>query len=159
MKGFEIIAIVIGVFFAIGIAVGMLLVIALPMLRAMLRNRRNRRRYTDGSNWSKLPPGDDDRRQLQQVAQLLKSRPEWQLLVVGHTDNVGGLAPNMPLSRARAEAVVQALASRYGVAPSRLTYSPTSVPRYINSGRWGCTAIARTAHSTKTPSQARRPRR
>jgi hypothetical protein len=30
MRGFEIIAIVIGVFFAIGIAVGMLLVIALP---------------------------------------------------------------------------------------------------------------------------------
>ena len=34
MRGFEIIAIVIGVFFAIGIAVGMLLVIALPMLHA-----------------------------------------------------------------------------------------------------------------------------
>ena len=34
MRGFEIIAIVIGFFFAIGIAVGMLLVIALPLLRA-----------------------------------------------------------------------------------------------------------------------------
>jgi hypothetical protein len=60
MKGFEIIAIVIGVFFAIGIAVGMLLVIALPLLRSMLWNRR--RRYIDRGNWWKLPPRDDDRR-------------------------------------------------------------------------------------------------
>ena len=59
--------------------------------------------------------------QLQQVAQLLKSQPALQLLVVGHTDNVGGLTPNMQLSRARAEAVVQALVSRYGVAPTRLS--------------------------------------
>ena len=62
MRGFEIIAIVIGVFFAIGIAVGMLLVIALPMLRAMLLTRRNRRRYRDGGNWWKMPPDDEDRR-------------------------------------------------------------------------------------------------
>ena len=62
MRGFEIIAIVIGVFFAIGIAVGMLVVIALPLLRAMLRNRRNRRRYIDGGGkWSKQSPRDDDR--------------------------------------------------------------------------------------------------
>ena len=64
MRGFEIIAVVIGVFFAIGIAVGMLLVIALPLLQAMVRNRRNRRRYMDGAgNWWKQSPRDDhDRR-------------------------------------------------------------------------------------------------
>jgi hypothetical protein len=62
MRGFEIIAIVIGVFFAIGIAVGMLLVIALPLLQAMIRNCRNRRRYKKSGNWWKLPPDDDDRR-------------------------------------------------------------------------------------------------
>jgi hypothetical protein len=63
MRGFETVVIVIGVFFAIGIAVGMLLVIMLPLLRAMLRNRRNRHRYIDGGgNWSKQSPRDDDDR-------------------------------------------------------------------------------------------------
>jgi hypothetical protein len=61
MRGFEIIAIVIGVFFAMGIAVGMLLVVMLPLFRAMLLNRRNRRRYKNGGNWWKLSPGDDER--------------------------------------------------------------------------------------------------
>ena len=64
MRGFEIIAIVIGIFFVIGIAVGMLLVVALPLLRGMLWNRRNRHRYMDGGgNWGKQSPrNDDDRR-------------------------------------------------------------------------------------------------
>lgn len=63
MRGFEIIAIVIGVFFAIGIAVGMLLVIALPLLQSVLLHRRNRRRYMDGGgNWWKQSPRDDDGR-------------------------------------------------------------------------------------------------
>jgi hypothetical protein len=61
VRGFEIVAIVIGVFFAMGIAVGMLLVITLPLLRAVHRTRRNRRRYRDGGDWWKLP-GDDGRR-------------------------------------------------------------------------------------------------
>lgn len=59
MSGFEIIAIVIGVFFAMGITTGILLVITLPLLRAMLRTRRNRRRY--GGDWWKLA-ADDVRR-------------------------------------------------------------------------------------------------
>lgn len=62
MRGFETITIVIGVFFAIGIVVGMLLVIALPLLWSALRHRRTRRGYKSGGDWRKLPPGDDDRR-------------------------------------------------------------------------------------------------
>lgn len=57
MRGFEIIAIVIGIFFVIGVAVGMLLVIVLPLLRAALRSRRNRRMH--GGDWWKLPHDDD----------------------------------------------------------------------------------------------------
>jgi hypothetical protein len=60
MRGFEIVVIVIGAFFVIGIAVGMLLVAMLPLLLAVLRNRRNRRRYASRGNWSKLLPDDDD---------------------------------------------------------------------------------------------------
>ena len=59
MRGFEIIAIVIGVFFVIGIAVGMLLVITLPLLQAVLRTRRNRRRY--GGDWWKMSTNDGRR--------------------------------------------------------------------------------------------------
>jgi OOP family OmpA-OmpF porin len=54
------------------------------------------------------------------VAELLRARPELSLVVVGHSDGVGGLAPNVALSRERAEAVVAALEAR-GVAPGRLT--------------------------------------
>ena len=60
MKGFEIIAIVIAVFFVIGIAVGMLLVVALPLLKSMLRQRREERRYMDGGDWRELPPSRED---------------------------------------------------------------------------------------------------
>ena len=61
MRGFEIIAIVIGVFFVIGIAVGVQLVITLPLLQSVLRTRRNRRRYKNGGDWWKLS-SDDVRR-------------------------------------------------------------------------------------------------
>jgi hypothetical protein len=61
MRVFEIVAIVVGVFFVIGIVVGRLLVIALPLLRSVLRESRNRRRYKNGDNWWKLLPDDDGR--------------------------------------------------------------------------------------------------
>lgn len=62
MRDFEVVAVVIGLFFAIGIAVGMLLVVALPLLKSMLQRRREARRYTHGGDWRELPPRDDDER-------------------------------------------------------------------------------------------------
>ena len=58
---------------------------------------------------------------LDQIGELLKQRPELKLHVVGHTDNVGGVDANMALSKRRAESVVGALASNYGVNRARLT--------------------------------------
>jgi OmpA-OmpF porin, OOP family len=57
---------------------------------------------------------------LEQVASLLKQDPALKLKVVGHTDMVGSVEANMALSQARAEAVVRALVSQYGVAAARL---------------------------------------
>ena len=57
---------------------------------------------------------------LQQIAKLLRSDPALKLHVVGHTDAVGALEANLKLSQARAEAVVQALTGRHGVAAARL---------------------------------------
>jgi outer membrane protein OmpA-like peptidoglycan-associated protein len=55
-----------------------------------------------------------------EIAKLLKADPLLKVFVVGHTDNVGSLDANARLSQARAEAVVQALVSRHGIAAARL---------------------------------------
>ena len=57
---------------------------------------------------------------LAQMAALLQGKPDLKVYIVGHTDNAGGLAHNQALSQQRAEAVVKALASRHGVATTRM---------------------------------------
>ena len=57
---------------------------------------------------------------LDEIAKLLKQEPALKLKVVGHTDMTGLFDANMKLSQARAEAVVQALVSQYGIAAPRL---------------------------------------
>jgi outer membrane protein OmpA-like peptidoglycan-associated protein len=57
---------------------------------------------------------------LTEIGKLMKENASLKLHVVGHTDNVGDLASNMKLSQARAEAVVQALVTKYGVDAKRL---------------------------------------
>lgn len=57
---------------------------------------------------------------LEQVSKMFKQDPKLKVYVVGHTDNVGGLASNIDLSKRRSAAVVQALINQYGIAPDRL---------------------------------------
>jgi len=59
------------------------------------------------------------RASLDTLAVALAQRPTLRLEVQGHTDNQGDLAINQRLSRQRAEAVCQYLATQ-GVAPARL---------------------------------------
>jgi OmpA-OmpF porin, OOP family len=55
-----------------------------------------------------------------EVAKLLKADPSLKVYVVGHTDNVAALDLNMKLSQARAEAVVQSLVAKHGIAATRM---------------------------------------
>jgi OOP family OmpA-OmpF porin len=57
---------------------------------------------------------------LQEVVKLLQQDPKLKIYVVGHTDNVGGLAANLDLSRKRAAAVIQMLTTKYAVAADRM---------------------------------------
>ena len=71
---------------------------------------------------------------LGKVAQVLKSQPDIEFMVEGHTDNVpyksGILLDNWDLSVKRATAVVRILQNEYGLAPSKMAaagrgeYSP-----------------------------------
>jgi outer membrane protein OmpA-like peptidoglycan-associated protein len=58
---------------------------------------------------------------LAEIAKLLEQQPALQVLIVGHTDNVGKLDYNRALSERRARAVAEALATQHGIARARLT--------------------------------------
>jgi OOP family OmpA-OmpF porin len=58
---------------------------------------------------------------LKEIANLLQQDPQLKLYVVGHTDNQGALDLNVDLSKRRADAVLTALATKYGVAAARLS--------------------------------------
>ena len=56
MTDFEIGALIVAIALAIGITVGVLIVIALPQIRYYKKARR----YLDHGGWEELPPREDD---------------------------------------------------------------------------------------------------
>lgn len=72
---------------------------------------------------------------LREIADALTRNPSWKLSVNGHTDNIGGEAFNLGLSRRRSESVRRALTDRYRVDPARLTPagSGASQPKASNA--------------------------
>jgi outer membrane protein OmpA-like peptidoglycan-associated protein len=69
---------------------------------------------------------------LKQMSDVLHQQPDLKVFIVGHTDNSGSLEHNLALSERRAQSVVKALTSRFGIAPNRLvarglaSYSPVA---------------------------------
>ena len=77
---------------------------------------------------------------LEQIATLLKNEPNLKLLVVGHTDSVGEFEFNRDLSTRRANAIVLALTSRFGIDKSRLfpfgcSFASPAGPNTTEEGR------------------------
>jgi outer membrane protein OmpA-like peptidoglycan-associated protein len=70
---------------------------------------------------------------LDEIAQVMEKHPDWKLSVSGHTDNIGGDAYNLDLSKRRAAAVKQALVTRYHIAPDRLTTDGYGASRPVDT--------------------------
>lgn len=63
----------------------------------------------------------ESRPALDQIARMLRDKPDLNLAIVGHTDDRGTPDYNMDLSRRRAVAVAEALIRDYGIAGARLS--------------------------------------
>jgi outer membrane protein OmpA-like peptidoglycan-associated protein len=70
------------------------------------------------SGKSELKP--ESKAQLDEMAKLLQTNAALRVYIVGHTDNQGTLDANLALSRARAQAVVDALVRTYKIDGKRL---------------------------------------
>lgn len=57
---------------------------------------------------------------LEQLAAFMTAQPTMRIALVGHTDTVGGLEPNIAISRARARSVRQRLIDVYDVDADRM---------------------------------------
>lgn len=76
---------------------------------------------------------------LHEIADAMQAHPDWKLVINGHTDNIGGDALNLDLSRRRAAAVRKELVGGYKVDGSRLTINGfgASQPKESNDSERG----------------------
>jgi flagellar motor protein MotB len=58
---------------------------------------------------------------LHEIAEAMKAHPDWTLVINGHTDNIGGDAMNLDLSRRRARTVRNALMEQWKIDGARLS--------------------------------------
>ncbi|TFW18456.1 OmpA family protein [Massilia arenosa] len=77
--------------------------------------------YGVNFDFNKAVLREDSAAQLAEMANALKAAPALKVFIVGHTDNQGDFESNLALSQRRAQAVAEALSSKYGIAAARMT--------------------------------------
>ncbi|HKS77120.1 MAG TPA: OmpA family protein [Terriglobales bacterium] len=92
-----------------------------PQIEDALANEKKAVIYGIYFDFNKASIKKESEPVLKEIADAMKNHPDWVLTVNGYTDNIGGDAYNLDLSKRRAEAVKQALVSQYNIARSRLT--------------------------------------
>lgn len=70
---------------------------------------------------------------LDEIAKAMQDNPGWKLSIEGHTDNIGGDASNLELSKRRVVAVMKALTEQYHVAVSRFTTAGFGASRPVET--------------------------
>lgn len=63
----------------------------------------------------------ESRKIVGQIAMIMRDHPDWKLSIEGHTDNIGGDAYNLDLSKRRAANVKESLVKSFSIEPDRLT--------------------------------------
>ena len=69
------------------------------------------------------------------IAALLRTQPSWAVTIEGHTDSVGSAKANLDLSRRRADAVRDALQTRFGIAATRLSSAGFGASRPVETNK------------------------
>ena len=76
--------------------------------------------YGINFDFNKAEVKPDSAEALTEIGTLMQENPALKVLIVGHTDSIGGFEMNKTLSQRRAEAVVAALKSLFGIGADRL---------------------------------------
>ncbi|ALI55550.1 OmpA family protein [Celeribacter marinus] len=88
------------------------------------------------------------------IAVYLRDRPDVRVVLVGHTDNVGGLSGNVALSKERAASVRMRLIDRHGVPAEQLGAQGVGylAPRISNANKDG-RSVNRRVEAILAPTQ------
>ncbi len=88
---------------------------------------------TFGTNSAAIVSGSEA--VLHEIAELLRSNPDWELTIEGHTDDVGTAESNLALSQKRADAVKKWLVEQERVAAVRLNTVGYGMTKPIDDNR------------------------
>lgn len=109
------------------------LVVKKPPLESALTKSKRIRIYGIHFDFNSATVRPESGPVIHEIADALTHHPEWKLTIEGHTDNVGGDAYNLDLSKRRAAAVKAILVAQYRIPSARLATAGYGATRPVAS--------------------------